>query len=179
MESLIRKIRNLKRLISTSGLVLNASPEAIVKIGKSTDFLGGEINCFGSARVVIGHHCWFSTGLQIVSAVEVKIGDFFICGRNVHISDTNEHPLDPLIRRQQTIDLLDHQVTPDRSVCDSSPVSIGKDVWVGERAIILKGVSIGDGAVVAAGSIVTKSVPKNTVVAGNPARVVKEISEVK
>ena len=56
----------------------------------------------------------------------------------------------------------------------TSPIVIGNHVWIGRRAMIMKGVTIGDGAVVAAGAIVTKDVPPNCVVAGVPARVVKE-----
>ena len=55
-----------------------------------------------------------------------------------------------------------------------SPIIIGENVWIGCRALILKGVTIGDGAVVAAGAVVTKNVPANCVVAGNPAKIIKE-----
>jgi acetyltransferase-like isoleucine patch superfamily enzyme len=55
-----------------------------------------------------------------------------------------------------------------------SPIIIGENVWIGCRALILKGVTIGDGAVVAAGAVVTKDVPANCVVAGNPAKIIKE-----
>ena len=54
------------------------------------------------------------------------------------------------------------------------PITIGENVWIGCRALILKGVTIGDGAVVAAGAVVTKDVPANCVVAGNPAKIIKE-----
>ena len=54
-------------------------------------------------------------------------------------------------------------------------VKIGNNVWIGERSMILKGVEIGDGAVVAGASVVTKSVPANTVVAGNPAKIIKKL----
>ncbi|MBY5377327.1 hypothetical protein HFN07_28555 [Rhizobium leguminosarum] len=57
---------------------------------------------------------------------------------------------------------------------DKAPIRIGNHVWIGMRAVILKGVTIGDGAVVAAGAIVTKDVPPGAVVAGNPAKVVKD-----
>ena len=57
----------------------------------------------------------------------------------------------------------------------SKPVFIGDNVWIGSRAIILKGVEIGDNAVVAAMSVVTRSVPSNSLAAGNPARVVREL----
>jgi acetyltransferase-like isoleucine patch superfamily enzyme len=65
------------------------------------------------------------------------------------------------------------KLTPD----DMKPVIIEDDVWLGERAVILKGVNIGRGSIVAAGSMVTKSIPPMSIVAGNPARIVKEIPE--
>ncbi len=58
----------------------------------------------------------------------------------------------------------------------TAPVSIGNDVWIGCRSIVLKGVSIGDGAIVAAGSVVTKDVPAYTLVAGNPAQIKKKVA---
>jgi maltose O-acetyltransferase len=57
-----------------------------------------------------------------------------------------------------------------------APVKIGNDVWIAPKCIILKGVSIGDAAVIAAGSVVTKDVPPRTIVAGNPAKIVREIA---
>lgn len=59
---------------------------------------------------------------------------------------------------------------------ESAPIIIEDNVWIGERAIILKGVTIGMGAIVATGAIVTKDVPPYSVVAGNPAKIVKDIS---
>jgi maltose O-acetyltransferase len=60
------------------------------------------------------------------------------------------------------------------TLVESDPVIIGDNVWIGERAIILKGVNIGDNAIVAAGSVVTKSIPNNSLVAGNPAKIIKQ-----
>ena len=56
-----------------------------------------------------------------------------------------------------------------------SPVKIGNDVWIGAKATVLSGVTIGNGAVIAAGAVVTKDVPDNTVVAGVPAKIIKQI----
>ena len=66
-----------------------------------------------------------------------------------------------------------HSTSHDKKIM--KPVLIGNNVWVGCRAIILKGVTIGEGAVVAAGAVVTKDVPPFTLVAGNPARVIREV----
>jgi len=63
---------------------------------------------------------------------------------------------------------------PPRPRLKTAPVKIGDNVWIGMNAVILKGVTIGDNSVVAAGAVVTKSVPANTIVAGNPAVTVKK-----
>lgn len=76
-----------------------------------------------------------------------------------------------------TIATLNHGLSLEtRNITYSSPVIIGENVWIGSSSTILPGVTVGDNSVVAAGAVVTKDVPKNAVVAGVPARVVKEIN---
>ncbi|TNJ27326.1 Maltose O-acyltransferase (MAT)-like protein [Giardia muris] len=73
---------------------------------------------------------------------------------------------------------LNHDLRPShRANLYSAPIVVGKNVWIGSNATILQGVTIGDGAIVGAGSVVTKDVPPNTIVAGNPARKVREVSD--
>ena len=73
---------------------------------------------------------------------------------------------------------LNHELPPEiRGVARPAPIVLGKKVWVGSNATILQGVTIGDNAVVAAGAVVTKDVPANTIVGGVPARVIKRIDE--
>lgn len=73
---------------------------------------------------------------------------------------------------------LNHELPPERrGVTRPAPIMLGKKVWVGSNATILQGVTIGDNAVVAAGAVVTKDVPANTIVGGVPARVIKRIDE--
>jgi maltose O-acetyltransferase len=81
------------------------------------------------------------------------------------VFDMDGHPIDAAERRSG-------MPTPGSGV---APVVIGDDVWIGSRAMILKGVAIGDRAIVAAGAVVSKDVPADVVVAGNPARIVKEL----
>ncbi|MBQ7450828.1 sugar O-acetyltransferase [bacterium] len=88
----------------------------------------------------------------------IEIGDGSLIGHNTTIATLN-HDFNPAKRQN---------LTP-------SPVKIGKNVWIGSDCTILPGVTIGDGAIVGAGSVVTKSIPQNTIAVGNPARVIKEI----
>ena len=83
-----------------------------------------------------------------------------------------------LIGHNTTIATLNHDFNPEkRANLTPSPVKIGKNVWIGSDCTILPGVEIGDGAIIGAGSVVTKSIPSNSVAVGNPARVIKEINQ--
>ncbi len=83
-----------------------------------------------------------------------------------------------LIGQQVVIATLNHDLQPDkRGNMFPVPVKIGNNVWIGAKATILPGVTIGNGAVIAAGAVVTKDVPENTVVAGIPARIIKNIQD--
>lgn len=157
--------------------VSNAGRQDSVRIGHHVTLLDDELRCYSGGSISVGNFVWMSLRGQIIAAERVEIGDYCIFGRDVYISDTNEHPIDPAVRREQTVALLRDGIEPDRSMAKSAPVIIGNDVWVGERSAILKGVIVGDGAIIAAMSVVTKSVPSRVVVAGNPARVVKTLSE--
>lgn len=91
----------------------------------------------------------------------VAIGDNVKIGACVLITDTDAHPLDYLARRSSN------------EGTKSAPIVIEDDVWIGAHSIILKGVTIGAGSIIGAGSVVTKSIPAVCVAAGNPCRVIK------
>jgi len=114
-------------------------------------------------------------GALIMAEEKIDIGSHCLISWNVGIADSDFHPLEPTQR------LIDAQALapffkdrPARPKLKTAPVRIADNVWIGMNAVILKGVTIGENSVVAAGSVVTKSIPTNTVVAGNPAVVVKQ-----
>jgi acetyltransferase-like isoleucine patch superfamily enzyme len=111
------------------------------------------------AKIALGDGVGMS-GATLVAACGIEIGDQTLIGAEAVIVDTDFHPLDPAMRA------LDQTAG-----AASRPIRVGKHVFIGARAIILKGVSIGDGAVVGAGAVVTKDVAGGDIVAGNPARV--------
>lgn len=121
--------------------------------------------CYGGAYLVIGDNVGIS-GSTICARKKVTIGNNVLIGSGCLITDSDAHPIDWRDRR----DGLD-----EKTLC--APIVIGDDVFIGARSIILKGVTIGDRAVIGAGSVVAKDVPANTIVAGNPARIIKQISQ--
>lgn len=109
----------------------------------------------------IGDDCGFS-GVSISCRAGVKIGDRCLFGSGVMLLDNDAHSLLPEHRN-------------DEKYIKRSPIRIGDDVFIGARAIVLKGVSIGSCAVIAAGAVVVKDVPPRTIVGGNPAKVIGHI----
>src|SRR5690606_27336378 len=96
----------------------------------------------------------------LLDVCEIRFGDNCMLGPGVHIY-TATHPVNPVERAAGKE--------------FGKPVTIGHNVWIGGRAVINPGVTVGDNAIIAAGAVVVKDVPANTVVGGNPARVIKEI----
>lgn len=115
--------------------------------------------------IEIGEKCCFGAFNHITCTNKINIGDRCLTGKWVTITD-NSHG---------RTDYLSLQIPPiRRPIYSKGPVIIGNDVWIGDKATILPGVTIGDGAVIAANSVVTKDVPAYSVVAGNPARIIKQ-----
>lgn len=135
----------------------------------------GEIRVFESGRFKLGNHSYLGSGSRVWCRENVSIGDHVLISHLVDIHDTNSHSLDWKLRRAESMELFEtgRSVSPPDLM--NQPIVIGDDVWIGFKSTILKGVAIGQGAVVAACSVVTKDVPPYTLVAGNPARVVREL----
>jgi acetyltransferase-like isoleucine patch superfamily enzyme len=104
------------------------------------------------------------TGGSIVTASRIMIGNRVTVGANTTIVDNDFHPLEVMNRRAM----------PQNA--KMAPVEIEDDVFIGMNCLILKGVSIGHGSIIGAGSVVAKNIPCNVVVAGNPARVIRKIN---
>ncbi|KAJ1901537.1 hypothetical protein LPJ66_000711 [Kickxella alabastrina] len=108
----------------------------------------------------VGKNFYMNSMCTILDCTRVDIGDDVAFGPNVQVY-TAEHPVDPR-RRLEGLE-------------SARPVRIGNNVWVGGGAIILAGVTIGDNVTVGAGAVVTKDVPNNVLVVGNPARIIKHV----
>lgn len=140
-----------------------------IHLGKYAQIICAHDNCVrftswpskqADAEIVIGDYCLISPGVRISAARSIRIGDNCMLAANVIVSDSDWHG-------------IYNRVRPFRC---TKPVVIHNNVWLGERVIVNKGVTIGENSVVGAGSVVTKSIPANTVAAGNPARIIKTIN---
>jgi len=120
---------------------------------------------FPGARIILGDGVIFA-GTVIVARKSVEIGDGTGVAANVVIADSDFHVVWPPERR-----------FAPAPIEEAEPVKIGRRVWIGYGAIILKGVTIGDNAIIGAGSVVTRDVPANTLAAGSPARVIRRLDE--
>ena len=109
----------------------------------------------------IGKYCLITPGVRIIAAESIEIGDACMFAHGAYISDADWHGI------------------YDRSepVGKTKPIILKDNVWIGDRAIVCKGVTIGENSIVGAGAVVTKNIPANVVAAGNPAKVVKNLDQ--
>ena len=151
----------------------NKAPAAVVFGKHCSCYAGCSFSIGANGRATVGDFTLLN-GALVMAEEKIDIGSHCLISWNVGIADSDFHPLDPAQR------LIDAQAVapffkdrPPRPKLKTMPVKICDNVWIGMNAVVLKGVTIGENSVVAAGSVVTKSVPPNTVVAGNPAVAVK------
>jgi acetyltransferase-like isoleucine patch superfamily enzyme len=144
--------------------------------------LGDYVSCYAGCSFSLGQkgrctvgNFTLMNGALVMAEELIEIGSYCLISWNVGIADSDFHPLAPAQRRLDALALAPYyKERPPRPPIRTAPVRIGDNVWIGMNAVILKGVTIGENSVVAAGSVVTKSIEPNTVVAGNPAVVVKK-----
>lgn len=151
---------------------LNATREADVELRRKilTDLFGSggdavwmqpPFFCDYGRNIYLGKKVFFNFNCVVLDVCEVRIGDHTLFGPSVQIY-TAMHPMNHELRRKQEY---------------AKPIKIGSDVWVGGAAVICPGVTIGSRTVIGAGSVVTRDVPDGVFAAGNPCRVIREITE--
>ena len=134
-------------------------------------YLQGPIYFDFGVNTEIGDNSFANFNFTVQDDAEVTIGDHCNFGPNVTIV-TPVHPMLPGERKA----LMAPDGTP-RHVCYARPVHIGNDCWLGANVVVCPGVTIGDGCVIGAGSVVVKDIPANSFAAGNPCRVIRTLSE--
>ena len=135
-----------------------------VVLGEGVSLIGTvvpiELVTYTSGRIEIGNHTFINYGSSIAARASVKIGSYCHLGHYTFVMDNDQHGV---VKRME--------------LPQSDPVIIEDHVWIGSKAVILPGVRIGSRSVIGAGSIVTKDIPPRCVAAGNPARVLRHLSE--
>ena len=163
------------RATERSRLFAHQASRSLIRFGRHA-LIDGTVEVYDRGTLLIGDY-FFLGRSRIYCANSIQIGNYVLISDNVSIMDGDLHPT-KASRRRSISDSWANGGFPDVYAETSvSPVVIGDDVWIGFGASILKGVSIGQGAIVGAGSLVTKEVPPWSVVAGSPARVIRELNE--
>ena len=129
--------------------------------GGETVIMQPPFYCDYGSNIELGERVFFNFNCVVLDVCPVRIGDFTLFGPAVQIL-TPMHPYNASLRRDQEF---------------GKPVEIGSDVWVGGGALILPGVRIGSRTIIGAGSVVTRDIPDGVLAAGNPCRVIREITE--
>jgi len=129
--------------------------------GGDTVWMQPPFFCDYGSNILLGQLVFFNFNCLVLDVCLVQVGDFTMFGPAVQIY-TATHPMNAELRRKQEF---------------CKPIEIGADVWVGGGAIICPGVKIGSKSVIGAGSVVTRDIPEGVFAAGNPCRVIREITE--
>ena len=146
---------------ATGAEILNILGERdAIRIGAHT-VVSGQLQTFGHAgRIEIGEWCFVGPGSRIWSSAEVRIGDRVLISHGVNVHDTNSHPVDAAERHAHYVAIVEREHPRQIDTIAAAPVVICDDVWIGFNATVMKGVTIGRGAIIAAASIVTGDVPE-------------------
>jgi acetyltransferase-like isoleucine patch superfamily enzyme len=153
---------------------IRGDSRAIV-VGCHTRIRGELVTFAHGGQITIGDWCYVGEGARIWSAASIAIGDRVLIAHSVNIFDNLTHPIRAAERHEQTQQIY-QSGHPRQISLDESPVRICDDAWIGAGAFVLRGVTVREGAIVAAGAVVTKDVPPYTMVAGNPATILRELS---
>lgn len=151
-----------------------AGTRSSITVGAFTHVRGELLTFAHGGEIRIGEYCYIGEGARIWSARSIRIGNRVLIAHDVTILDNLTHPTGARARHEHFRQIISSG-HPMRLDLGERAVEIGDDAWIGCMSVVLRGVSLGCGAIVGAGSVVTEDVPPWTVVAGNPARVVREL----
>ena len=183
-KRIVEKYATLEKSVVDRGIYIrldNPQNKNYLTIGANCIVSGQFVFESNEGYVKIGEHTYIGGG-TFISRSGIEIGNNVTIAWGGTFYDHDSHSLDYMKRRKDIDDELgdirngrNFIQNKDWSDVNSRPIKICDDAWIGMNVIILKGVTVGEGAIVGAGSVVTKDVPAWTVAAGNPARVVKEL----
>ncbi|MBL7873754.1 MAG: acyltransferase [Cyclobacteriaceae bacterium] len=151
------------------------APDSYISIGKGCLILGYISLETNEARIEIGDNVYIGQNTMIVCSKEIKIQSDILISSDCIIQDSDNHSIDFETRKNDVANWK--KGIHDWSKHPSIPIHLLSGCWIGAKAIILKGVTIGERSIIGAGSVVTKSVSDYTIAAGNPARFIKKIEK--
>jgi acetyltransferase-like isoleucine patch superfamily enzyme len=178
------KLGNNVRIQSLRCLTVDR-PHSSIEVGDDCIiYEKARIGAYGNGRLVIGEGSILGDA-RVYSRASITLGKRLVTSWNVFIQDFDPHPVDPDQRRAQMVQMVENfrpSYRPAREIpkldwsFPASPISIGDDVWLGANVTVLKGARIGNGCVVATGSVVTAGdYPDRSILAGAPAKVIKTL----
>ncbi|MDE6498660.1 MAG: acyltransferase [Muribaculaceae bacterium] len=185
-ETLISRLKNrylCSRVIARGKIrfgsqaqIVNAQgdPSKII-IGDNT-LVDGILQVFPfGAGIEIGRNCYVGQGSRIWAADKITIGDNVLISHNVNIVDTNSHEIDYMERTESAARQFREGLPKSAGSVKTAPIVIKDHAWLSFDVCVLKGVTIGRGAIIGCGAVVTHDIPDFTLAVGNPARVVKNL----
>jgi acetyltransferase-like isoleucine patch superfamily enzyme len=150
--------------------------ERAVEYGRgASTYLGTMFDVGPRGRVKLGDYALVH-GARIICDDEVSIGDYALISWNVVLMDTYRMPMDAKLRRKELEQIPTREKRIACADVEAKPIRIEPNVWIGFDSCVLPGVTIGEGSIVGARSVVRESVPPFTIVGGNPARVIRTLS---
>jgi acetyltransferase-like isoleucine patch superfamily enzyme len=169
-------VGNNVRMSSKTKVFNHFGDRNVIRIDENS-VVYGELLTFGfGGNISIGKDCFVGENSKIWSADQISIGNDVLISHNVNVIDTSSHELNYDVRAASYKRMLIEGHSCFKGEILTAPILIEDNAWLNMNCIILRGVTIGKGAIIAAGAVVTKSVPPFTMVAGNPAKVIKKIS---
>ena len=163
--------------LTALGDVQNPYSATCVEIGSLTTIDGILQIYMPTARLTVGARTYIGPNTRVSCHRSLRIGSDVLIAHNVNVFDSNSHPVDVVERLADQECLRAGLGSNTLGTVDTSPTAVKDKAWIGCNVCIMKGVTVGEGAIEAAGSVVTKDVPDYCMVAGNPAKVIKELKE--
>ncbi len=149
--------------------------ERAIEVGQgASTYLGTMFDVGPQGRVKLGKYVLVH-GARIICDAEINIGDYALISWNVVLMDTYRLPFDGKARQEELERIPFRSPRLAAAEIPARPINIQRNVWIGLEACVLPGVTLGEGSVIGARSVVAEDVPPFTVVAGNPARVVRRL----